>query len=151
MLAYCCLRFCFWSEHVCFQLLELLRTKKNIDLSRQVAKYQSQIDALEEEKVISPELAEQLEDQLLQISKKASRSDPSETWQALEQLEDRIKDEASIATQKLVEEGQNLSEIEQTAGDNANDANQLEKMQSLNDLIQKQLQEKHTFPRRDGK
>ena len=118
---------------------------KQIDLSTHVDKYQKQIEALEEEKVITPELADQLEEQLLQISQKASSLEPAETWQALEELKDRIQEEASVATQDMVKEGQKLAEIEMKASENSQKSSSLDDLQKLNDLIDKQREQNSHF------
>ena len=128
-----------------FPMQDVLGRNQNMDLSTQVDQFQKQIDALEEEKAIEPEMAEQLEEQLLQISRQASKLDPAETWQALEQLQEQIQDQAAIATQKMVEEGQQLAEVEEKAAGSSQATNDLGTMQDLNDLLQEQLSNNSEF------
>lgn len=125
---------------------ELLKTK-TIDLSGPIAKYQNQIDVLEKEEVITPELAEQLEEQLNQISEKSSSIDPANTWQSLDQLAERISEEAALAAQNMVKESEDLSEIEEVAEEQANPAGAsgLKQMQALNDMLQKSMEMNDAF------
>ncbi len=119
--------------------IEKLMQSKKMDLSGPITNYQNQIDVLEKEAVITPELAEQLEEQLNQISEKSSSIDPANTWQSLDQLADRISEEAALAAQNMVKESEDLSEIEEAAEDQANSVggSGLEQMQALNDMLQK--------------
>lgn len=125
---------------------ELMKSKK-IDLSGPIAKYQNQIDVLEKEEVITPELAEQLEEQLNQISEKSSSIDPANTWQSLDQLAERISEEAALAAQNMVKESEDLSEIEEVAEEQANPAggSGLKQMQALNDMLQKSMEMNDAF------
>lgn len=127
--------------------IEQLMESKKIDLSGPISKYQNQIDVLEKEEVITPELAEQLEEQLNQISEKSSSIDPANTWQSLDQLADRISEEAALAAQNMVKESEDLSEIEEAAEDQANSAggSGLEQMQALNDMLQKSRELNEAF------
>lgn len=121
----------------------LMDPVNEMELSGPVEELQSRIDVLLTEKVIDPELAEQLTDQLERISTQANRENPGATWQALDQLEERVQDLASVASQKMVKGGQEFAEAEEQIGqDKGAFGNQdLQDLESLNDLLQKNVRD----------
>jgi len=67
-----------------------ITSQATLDVTEQTEELETQIDALEEEKIIDTERAEQLKEKLEQITADARAEDPSKTWEALDHLKDTL-------------------------------------------------------------
>jgi hypothetical protein len=118
----------------------LAQTQK-LDVSKEVAQLQEQIELLEEENVIDSDESASLSEKLEQIEKQATGDDPTRTWEALDHLTDRLSKEAQEAAEKAVNDTERMNRIEtlaealQQAGDQLSPEAMAGAMQQLQDQI----------------
>ncbi|HMM60828.1 MAG TPA: hypothetical protein PKC25_11950, partial [Candidatus Rifleibacterium sp.] len=74
-----------------------------------------QIEILAEEGIISPEEARQLNESLERIGLDSQRHDPAATFEALDQLQEKLKKQAGASVVKNLSEQKNLDELAELA------------------------------------
>ncbi len=83
---------------------------KPLDLSDQSAKIARQIETLEQEKIIDAKQADELKARLGQVRDQAVASDPTKSWEAMDQLHQALSKAAEEAAEKAVNQTQKLAE-----------------------------------------
>jgi hypothetical protein len=107
------------------QRLVALDSGTPLDISREVAKLNNQIEVLKEEQILNAERADALKQKLNQVREEASGTDPVKTLEALDHLQDvtskTAKSAADSATSKTeqLNKAETLAEALRDAGDKA--------------------------------
>jgi hypothetical protein len=135
-----------------------------LDIKREADQLKADLSTLQEAGALAAEKAQSLEQQLQQVQQEASGADPVKTWEALDQLNDKLGQAAREAAQQSAQQQQKLEQAAALAEALQTGANQLdeqtltEAMQTLSSLTQQALQkEAQALPRelqqalKDGK
>ena len=86
-----------------------------LDLNEAQQKLDEQITALAETGVLAPDEAKELQQGLKRISEGSDRKDPTSTFEALDQLEDRLKKHAAAGVREMTAEIDGLSRLQSLA------------------------------------
>lgn len=95
-------------------------------VEKEVSALKDQIEALKEEKVLSPEQAAEMEERLRQTAEAATGEDPAKTWEALDHLAEVTAKAARASAEEALREAEKLSRAEALAEGLANDASRLD-------------------------
>ena len=99
----------------------------------------AQVEALEEAGLIDEQKADELKETIEQISAASDRNDPSKTFEAFDQLQEKMRKESSVGAQKMQTEQENLQSL-QTLADQLENANSPEKMSQALDALREKLE-----------
>ncbi|MCX5685195.1 MAG: hypothetical protein NT049_16165 [Planctomycetota bacterium] len=95
-------------------------------VEKEVADLKDQIEALKEEKILTPEQAAELEERLRQTAEAAKGEDPAKTWEALDHINEVTAKAARASAEEALREAEKLSRAEALAEGLANDASKLD-------------------------
>jgi len=95
-------------------------------VEKEVSALKDQIEALKEEKVLTPEQAAEMEERLRQTAEAASGEDPAKTWEALDHLNEVTAKAARASAEEALREAEKLSRAEALAEGLADDASKLD-------------------------
>jgi septal ring factor EnvC (AmiA/AmiB activator) len=125
-----------------------------LDITREADQLKAELAALQEAGVLAEEKAQTFEQQLQQVQHEASGADPAKTWEALDQLNDKLSQAAREAAQQSAQQQQQLdqaaalAEALQTGANQLNEQTLTEAMQTLASITQQALQpEAQALPR----
>jgi hypothetical protein len=113
-----------------------------LNISEDVEKLQQQIDTLEEENIISEEVAQEFEQKLEQLRDTTSGYDPVKTWEALDHLQESIKKQADQFTASSLSQTESLAQTQTLAQGLSENATELdsnllsEAMSELSAMVQ---------------
>ncbi len=85
---------------------------RNINISRKVNEIKSQIELLQQEEVITSEERAKLETSLDEIEKNSNNESPGITFEALDQMSDKLRYEASDEMKKRIKDMEVLKKLE---------------------------------------
>jgi hypothetical protein len=97
------------------QRLVALDSGTPLDISREVAKLNNQIEVLKEEQILNAERADALKQKLNQVREEASGTDPVKTLEALDHLEDVTSKTAKSAAESATSKTEQMSKTETLA------------------------------------
>jgi hypothetical protein len=126
-------------------LPDSVQKNHKMDISQNTDAIKKNIELLKEESIISEPEAEQLEDQLDELSQNAIGENPVKTWEALDHLKRDIQEKASLAAEKASVNMQKLDALQKIAEALETKTGQCdpiaaqEAMQSMNELLENML------------
>jgi hypothetical protein len=86
-----------------------------LDVSREVERLKEQLEVLQKEKILDPERAQDLKMKLDQLLRDASGKDPVKTLEALDHVQDLVKQEAQKASEKAAQKMEEMARAEAMA------------------------------------
>ena len=90
-------------------------TKHTLMINDQVEQLGKQIKVLAQEQIINQQEAQRAKKQLSQIQKEASGREPTKTWQALDKMAQKHKQQAEKAAQKTLSEAEKWNQVQKMA------------------------------------
>jgi hypothetical protein len=90
----------------------MLNITGRMDISELVDELQSQVELLEQEKILDPEHVQELKAALAELQDGSSSAQPEKTWEALDHLQEMLSAEAKEATEKLLASSDALAAME---------------------------------------
>lgn len=103
----------------------VITSARPLDIVPEVEKLAEQVDAMQEAKIISEEQAQNIEEQLKQLTLETSGYDPARTLEALDHLEETLSREAAQDAISSLSEMQELANAEMLADGLSKDGNAL--------------------------
>ena len=100
----------------------------------------AQVEALAEAGLVDEQKADELKETIEQISEASDRNDPSKTFEAFDQLQEKMRKESSAGAQKMMAEQENLQSL-QTLADQLKNADSPEKMNKALDALREKLEQ----------
>jgi len=92
-----------------------MATPRSLNISEDIEKLQEQIETLEEESIISEEVAREFEQNLEQLSDTSSAYDPVKTWEALDHLQQKIGKQAEEFAASTLSQTEDLAQTQTLA------------------------------------
>jgi hypothetical protein len=138
---------------------EVAASRHRLDVQTDVARAESQLKLLEEEKLLPPDRTEALKQSIEQLKREASGDDPAKAWETLDALADATSRAARDAAESALRKTEALSRVEamaslleghELAGEDlangmrtlANEASQPESVSSLPDDVKEAIAKK---------
>ncbi|EKD82204.1 MAG: hypothetical protein ACD_39C01427G0001, partial [uncultured bacterium] len=100
----------------------------------------TQVEALEEAGLIDEQKATELKETIEQITEASDRNDPSKTFEAFDQLQEKMRKESSVGAEKMLAEQENLQSL-QTLADQLKNADSPEKLSKALDALREKLEQ----------
>ena len=123
-------------------LLNLNNTgNRRINISKKVAEIKEQIELLQQEDIISQEERAKLETSLEEIEKKSNNESPGITFEALDQMSEKLRYEASDEMKKRIKDMDVLKKLEQFAKEAKKANGETKKVQEELEKLKKQLRQ----------
>ena len=98
-------------------LLNLRKADKKINLTNKMAEIQEKVELLEKQEIITPEEKKILEEELEKIAENSDKNAPGITFEALDQLNEKLCHEASTEIKKRISDNELLKKLEAFAKD----------------------------------
>ncbi|MBQ2592607.1 MAG: hypothetical protein II567_04910 [Candidatus Riflebacteria bacterium] len=114
---------------------------KRINISRKVNEIKEQIELLQQEEVISSEERAKLETSLDEIEKNSNNESPGITFEALDQMSDKLRYEASDEMKKRIKDMEVLKKLEKYAKEAKKANGERNKVQEELEKLKKQLRQ----------
>ncbi len=114
---------------------------RNINISRKVNEIKSQIELLQQEEVITSEERTKLETSLDEIEKNSNNESPGITFEALDQMSDKLRYEASDEMKKRIKDMEVLKKLEKFAKEAKKANGERKKFQEELEKLKKQLRQ----------
>lgn len=90
-------------------------TPQRLQVAAEVEKLAEKVEILKEEKILSPERAQSLEEALEQLQREAAGNDPGKTWEAMDHLEQSLAKAGEEAAEKSEQNARNAAHAEELA------------------------------------
>jgi hypothetical protein len=103
----------------------VITSARPLDIVPEVEKLAEQVEAMQEAKIISEEQAQNIEEQLKQLTRQTNANDPAKTLEALDHLEETLSKEAAQDAIVALSEMQELANAEMMADGLSKDGNAL--------------------------
>lgn len=97
----------------------------------------TQVEALEDAGLVDEQKADELKQTITQIARASDSNDPSKTFEAFDQLQEKMRKESSVGVQKMLAEQENLQSLQTLADQLKNAASPEQISQALNALQEK--------------
>jgi hypothetical protein len=89
-----------------------VKPSPRLDIGPETNRIEEQLEVLKEEQILDIEQAELIQEQLDQLEKDAAGSDPSETWESLDNLSETLEKAADEAAEDAVQDMEALASLE---------------------------------------
>ena len=123
-------------------LLNLNRSgNRRINISRKVNEIKDQIELLEQENIISSEESAKLDTALDEIEKNSNNESPGITFEALDQMGEKLRYEASDEMKKRIKDMEVLKKLENFAKEAKKAKGEAQKVQEELEKLKKQLRQ----------
>ncbi|MBU1107052.1 MAG: hypothetical protein KKB51_10320 [Candidatus Riflebacteria bacterium] len=100
----------------------------------------AQVEALEDAGLIDEQKATELKQTIDQITEASDRNDPSKTFEAFDQLQEKMRKESSVGAQKMLTDQENLQSL-QSLAEQLKTADSPEKMSQALDALREKLEQ----------
>ena len=114
---------------------------RKINISRKVNEIKEQIELLEQENIISSEERAKLDTALDEIEKNSNNESPGITFEALDQMSEKLRYEASDEMKKRIKDMEVLKKLENFAKEAKKAQGEAKKVQEELDKLKKQLRQ----------
>lgn len=114
---------------------------RRINISRKVNEIKEQIELLEQENIISSEERAKLDTSLDEIEKNSNNESPGITFEALDQMSEKLRYEASDEMKKRIKDMEVLKKLENFAKEAKKAKGEAKKVQEELDKLKKQLRQ----------
>ncbi|KAF1080880.1 MAG: hypothetical protein GQF41_2694 [Candidatus Rifleibacterium amylolyticum] len=111
-----------------------------LDLQEMQQNAMAQVEALEEAGLIDEKKADELKETIDQIISASDRNDPSKTFEAFDQLQEKMRKDSAAGAEKMLSEQENLQTL-QSLADQLKNADSQEKMKQALDALRDKLEE----------
>jgi len=111
-----------------------------LDLQEMQQNAMAQVEALEEAGLIDEKKADELNETIEQIISASDRNDPSKTFEAFDQLQEKMRKDGAAGAEKMLSEQENLQTL-QSLADQLKNADSQEKMKQALDALRDKLEE----------
>lgn len=96
-------------------LINLRKTDRKINLTNKIAEIHEKVELLEEKEIITPEEKKLIEEELDKIVENSDKSAPGITFEALDQLNEKLCHEAASEVKKRISDNELLKKLEKFA------------------------------------
>lgn len=110
-----------------------------LDLKDLQQKAIAQVEAMEEAGLVDEEKALELKNTIEQLAETSDRNDPSKTFEAFDQLQEKMRKESASGAEKMLSEQENLQSL-QTLADNLQNAQNSEQLSKALDTLRDKLE-----------
>jgi len=111
-----------------------------LDLKEMQQSAAAQVEALEEAGLIDEKKADELKETIEQITNASDRNDPSKTFEAFDQLQEKMRKESGAGAEKMLSEQENLQAL-QSLADQLKNAESQEKMKQALEALRDKLEQ----------
>jgi hypothetical protein len=111
-----------------------------LDLQEMQQSAAAQVEALAEAGLIDENKADELKETIEQITSASDRNDPSKTFEAFDQLQEKMRKESAAGAEKMLSEQENLQAL-QSLADQLKNADSQDKMKQALDALRDKLEQ----------